>query len=66
MSEPQPATKRLIFEPTINPGNVLTAITMLGAGAAVSAEQALRAALRESMRLDPPPKPPAPPAHQRD
>jgi len=33
----------------------------------MTAEQNLRAALRESMRLDPPPKPPAPtPAPRRD
>ena len=30
------------------------------AGEAVTAAEALKAALRESMRLDPPPKPPAP------
>ena len=32
----------------------------------MTAEQNLRAALRESMRLDPPPKPPEPAAPRRD
>lgn len=48
MSEhPPPAPKRLNFDPTINLGHVLTALTMLGTGAAAYSVLSTRVAVLE-------------------